>query len=74
MLYGLYNWPAAPLRLRGDKITDKRGTEHSEQDYRRFLVWENDMLCAWGIVAICVVISIPVGRRKNIPGRRSGAA
>lgn len=47
-IYGIYNFPDAPLRQRGDIYTGKGGQPRTDADYERFLLWKNALFGAFG--------------------------
>lgn len=40
MIYGIYNYPYAPIRQRSGTFQDKRGNLFSESEYAGFVRWE----------------------------------
>lgn len=40
MTYGLYYFPAAPIRYVEGRFIDKRGEVHSREDFERLRIWE----------------------------------
>ena len=42
-LYGIYNFPDAPIRPSGSGYVGKSGKPHTAQDFERFVLWERAM-------------------------------
>ena len=42
-IYGIYNFPDAPIRLRGGAYVGKGDTTRTRQDYENFLSWSRAM-------------------------------
>ena len=47
MGYGLYYFPAAPIRYVDGQYLDKRGGIHTRSDYERLRVWERVLIGSW---------------------------
>ena len=47
-VYGIYNFPDAPLRQNGDVYTGKRGQPRSREDFERFNLWKNALFGSFG--------------------------
>ena len=44
MLYGIYNFPDAPIRPAGGGYVGKHGKPHTRDDYEAFILWGKVML------------------------------
>jgi hypothetical protein len=47
MSYGLYYFPAAPIRYVDGQYLDKRGQTHSREEFEHLHAWERIFIAAW---------------------------
>jgi hypothetical protein len=47
MAYGLYWFPAAPLRYQNGQYVDKRGGVHARSEFERVRIWERVLIGSW---------------------------
>jgi hypothetical protein len=47
MAYGVYNFPAAPIRYAEGRYVDKSGRIHSREDFERLHLWERVFIASW---------------------------
>jgi hypothetical protein len=47
MLYGLINYPSAPIRQVNEKFLDKQKNEYTVEEFRAFKIWETTLFVYW---------------------------
>jgi hypothetical protein len=47
-IYGVYNFPDAPLRQKGEVYTGKRGQPRTREDFERFTLWQKALFISFG--------------------------
>lgn len=67
MLYGLINYPAAPIRQVGDKFLDKRRSEYTAEEFRAFEAWETTLFTYYGcgIPVVMLIVAVDKMRKKR---------
>jgi hypothetical protein len=46
-VYGIYNFPDAPIRLKGTGYVGKGGGAHTREEFDAFVLWERAMFIAF---------------------------
>lgn len=46
--YGIYNFPDAPIRQKGEIFTGRRGKPHTRESYERFVIWQKALFISFG--------------------------
>ena len=69
MLYGVFCYPYAPIRLRDDGFyRDKSGRQFTEAQFRRFTIWERCLLTSFGVLAASsIALALSQRRRRTAP-------
>lgn len=69
-VYGVYNFPDAPLRRAGEGYVGKHGKPHTREEFESFVRWKSAMLVVFPsafVLAFAFALADGAGRR----GRRS---
>lgn len=46
--YGIYYFPDAPVRQKGDAYVGRRGKIHTRESYERFVIWQKALFASFG--------------------------
>jgi len=65
MAYGLYHYPAAPIRYVDGQYLDKRGRIHSRAEFEHFRFWEKAFFASWGASAVAALSYQYATRRRG---------
>jgi len=63
--YGILKWPAAPVRVDGQRYVDKTGREHTESSFRAFKRWETAFPFLWMPFALSAITTLPAMARPH---------
>jgi hypothetical protein len=73
MGYGLYYFPAAPIRYVDRQYVDKQGGFHTRSDYERLRTWERVLLSSWIAAAVSTGLYLYANARIRRVSFRTGA-
>ena len=66
LIYGIVNFPDAPIRPTARGYTGKTGTTRTEEDYRAFQQWETALLVVFPTAfGLGLAYAIASGRRRS---------
>lgn len=71
MIYGIYNYPYAPIRQRSGTFQDKRGNPFTESEYAGFVRWEYALLIS-GVGTFALAFAGLLFTRKDRKGTSNG--
>ena len=64
MAYGIYYFPAAPIRAVDGQFIDKRGQTHSRQEFERLRTWERVYIGTW-IAMFAATVASQLAKRRS---------
>ena len=67
-IYGIYNFPDAPLKQNGEIYTGKHGKPYTKEDFERFVRWKNALFVSFAasfMLGFTFTLLETRGRRKH---------